>query len=498
MTENPPPALTAHSQQSTTFFTLPRELRDVIYTLALVEPPKWERRHQPNCPLLDPSRSWQWPVYRSTHETVTEGFLSRHGLDGWRSPLELFTDSNPLTQSQVESCYAAGCHGPAGTSLRLANRQIHEESEEVFWTKNVFCFENPQLMVHHLTLCVQKGGKNKKKIKDAQMLDTCATPCMPITAKGKTRRLSALQLGKPDEFDLSYSEMSGVVFALHKVPNLLEVKLPSRLLVRHLKNFAQLRLPNLRFIRAGHLEDVLVGEPRVKARVDVYMSKAVTLPLCLWNSHGEGRRPSTCYACWVALGREMDKVLEPWLQPWRHLGVGGDTVGWCIAGVLERLGKHVPVQSLHDRPFEMKVRLPGGGREVVKVFGLPVSRGAMRRLKKEMKRMCAEPVERRVTESNSRFEPADDDRVALGRINKPVTEAQGRSPVTQAPTRNQVPPEELEEGKQITLRQRRHGDYVLVEVHRRKSSVGTGDDGLVRAMDRLVLARKAAREEDAK
>lgn len=50
MADTEPPTPPA---QPTNFLSLPRELRDMVYTLALVQPPLWNRTHLPTCPLLD-------------------------------------------------------------------------------------------------------------------------------------------------------------------------------------------------------------------------------------------------------------------------------------------------------------------------------------------------------------------------------------------------------------------------------------------------------------
>lgn len=87
------------------FLGLPRELRDVIYTMVMIEPSKLERRHSPLCDLC--------PKDTETFERPA------------------FDDGS--------SCK---CRRRRNLGLVLANRQIHREAAPIFWSQNVFHFDN--------------------------------------------------------------------------------------------------------------------------------------------------------------------------------------------------------------------------------------------------------------------------------------------------------------------------------------------------------------------
>jgi hypothetical protein len=87
------------------FFGLPPELRDVIYNMVLIEPPKWERRHSPLCDLC--------PRHTNKFE-------------------------RPVFDDQLTRCTT--CKLRQNTGLLLANRQVHRETASIFWSRNTFCF----------------------------------------------------------------------------------------------------------------------------------------------------------------------------------------------------------------------------------------------------------------------------------------------------------------------------------------------------------------------
>jgi hypothetical protein len=92
------------------FLGLPRELRELIYELVLVEPPKWERRHKSTCDHA-PSNTTQF-------ETPP--------FNTWE-----------LCQCRLDR----GCDcALRSVGLLAVNRRIHAEAAPVFWTRNVFSF----------------------------------------------------------------------------------------------------------------------------------------------------------------------------------------------------------------------------------------------------------------------------------------------------------------------------------------------------------------------
>ncbi|KAJ9158140.1 hypothetical protein NKR19_g3610 [Coniochaeta hoffmannii] len=91
------------------FLGLPRELRDVIYALVVIEPSKWERRHSALCDLC--------PRDMSTYERP------------------VFDDGS------TSKCATCRCKSRRNMGLLLANRQIHRETAAMFWSQNTFCFD---------------------------------------------------------------------------------------------------------------------------------------------------------------------------------------------------------------------------------------------------------------------------------------------------------------------------------------------------------------------
>lgn len=93
------------------FLGLPRELRDIIYELVLVEPPKWERRHKAICDHCPRNtKTFERPV---------------------------FDHFEGCSCQQRKACPC----GLRSAGLLGVNRQLHRETAPIFWTKNVFAFD---------------------------------------------------------------------------------------------------------------------------------------------------------------------------------------------------------------------------------------------------------------------------------------------------------------------------------------------------------------------
>lgn len=89
---------------------LPRELREQIYKLVLIEPPKWERRHKSTC----------------DHAPYTTTQFEVPPFDTWTG----------CVCSLRRGCDCA----LRSVGLLLVDRQIHAETAPIFWTRNVFSF----------------------------------------------------------------------------------------------------------------------------------------------------------------------------------------------------------------------------------------------------------------------------------------------------------------------------------------------------------------------
>jgi hypothetical protein len=103
------------------FLALPREVRDLIYTFSLVEPPKWTKRHDSfcsNCIL---------------HDTAFE--------------MPPFTMAYPYIAPQSYKC---SCAKRQNLALLLANRQIHMEAAPIFWAMNTHCFDSSTVFTRNV------------------------------------------------------------------------------------------------------------------------------------------------------------------------------------------------------------------------------------------------------------------------------------------------------------------------------------------------------------
>lgn len=98
------------------FLNIPRELRDMIYDYALIEPNYFSRRHDAYCKFRVPG-----------------------SVDPEKPP---FVDTDPN-----KDCF---CTRRQGLGLLLANRQVHDEAAPIFWGRNVHCFRNCYQLAHNI------------------------------------------------------------------------------------------------------------------------------------------------------------------------------------------------------------------------------------------------------------------------------------------------------------------------------------------------------------
>ncbi|KAK2595048.1 hypothetical protein QQS21_007238 [Conoideocrella luteorostrata] len=100
-----------------TFRHLPYEIRKRIYELALIEPLRWKKTHEPNCP------------HKPTNKTDIEipPFLQTN-VWLYPSPHRIATDTK------------CSCAKRKGLSLLQTCRQISLEASPMFWSGNTFCF----------------------------------------------------------------------------------------------------------------------------------------------------------------------------------------------------------------------------------------------------------------------------------------------------------------------------------------------------------------------
>ncbi|TDZ17496.1 hypothetical protein Cob_v009527 [Colletotrichum orbiculare MAFF 240422] len=98
------------------FFSLPLEIRIMIYEYTLVDPVKrWEKKHDASCCwLTTDSKKSQPPPFATMHVWICEDPFS--------------------FETEVE----CECAKRKGVHLLAANRQIHAEAASIFWSRNTF------------------------------------------------------------------------------------------------------------------------------------------------------------------------------------------------------------------------------------------------------------------------------------------------------------------------------------------------------------------------
>lgn len=97
---------------------LPRELRDLIYQYALIEPPRWQKLHKASCVWNPDPEGLKYPLPHS--------ILMRHAYT-----------HDELKRGKKPPCT---CGKRSALNLRRACRQIYAETTPVFYERNVFSF----------------------------------------------------------------------------------------------------------------------------------------------------------------------------------------------------------------------------------------------------------------------------------------------------------------------------------------------------------------------
>ncbi|KAK5133814.1 hypothetical protein LTR08_007244 [Meristemomyces frigidus] len=232
---------------------LPLEMREKIYGYALVEPSLWDKRHQVGCSVRDLSLLCERPLYR-TKDDAEDGAARR-----WERFFQ-----HPRSRGQYPSgdspdeCRTL-CRARKGLNLRLASKQIHAETEKLFWKKNVLCYSELDEMI--LDVATPAGfhqGRSPHKRRSIWV--------MPESVKQKIQRLSHRE---PQGWvEASSTERNCPISALKGMPNLVALELPLSILAFALTDVVALKLPCLSKLRAGHIMRVNAGYDQ--ARVDLY------------------------------------------------------------------------------------------------------------------------------------------------------------------------------------------------------------------------------------
>ncbi|KAK5686519.1 hypothetical protein LTS10_002639 [Elasticomyces elasticus] len=469
-------------KRRTNFLSLARELRDMIYEYALVQPSYWNKPHERQCPLVDPKKAWQWPVYRSSYDTIDEIFYnSRRPWHNFPpSPMELVTTTNPLTAAQIDACFKAGCHKRLSISLRLANRQIYTETDDMFWAENTFCYKDKVHMLHDLSDCVDSDEKVHCDIPGP-----CDSHRMPKSAKAKICRLSLLQYSSSPH--ITHQELNlerRVILMLNMLPNLEEVELPARIAIAHLSKLSHVNLP--------YLDTVHATEVRTCSRL---------LGRCDRSEIASGQAASDdlyCIWCYLALYNLTANRLETWMDRWRWTHSGPDRVERAVAMTQEHLctDSGVPTQLSNGVPRRFLARIgdEADEGEIVTVHGLPIidaaARLELRKAERKQKpiKVPILPGVRSRKRANLHFPPTDKEVVVPCRADK---RRERQRPVLDLRERL---PQPDERSARLVLRAQRHEEEARHEAQKGKDDAKASAMEMMQAMQQLSLDRKAAKK----
>jgi len=308
---------------------LPREIRDIIYQLTLVEPAFWDEVHGEGCPVRDLKRAWERPVHRTTSADAD--------IDDRPERTYYLNADARIGIEKVEACEQL-CRLRQGLGLglgfRLANKQIYEESESLFWKSNTFCYLHWEDMLIDL---------ESKSCVPSSMSD------MPDSAKRKVVRFPLRHTCI--KHDASYEQTGRLVPALKVLPNLRELEIPDRVFSLLMSSDLNALLSPLCLERVtvGRFERVFVHWTSSSAMFDLYFSYSFRMPDChehqndrlcgIWtpvNDHYCRRCSSELYAKGQAVRR--------WSDPWHlwSLVRRPDTVTRARDEVDRRLRRVVP------------------------------------------------------------------------------------------------------------------------------------------------------------
>lgn len=372
----------------------------MIYDYALVEPSLWERRHQPGCPLHNADLSWERPVFRSTSESKEAEERDRRRKWSHDDDSEVIQQS-PLTDAEVKICDRLCRRVRSGLNLRLACKQIFVESEDVFWKRNVFCWDDWRAFVHEIKEC--GTSFNRARISHHQQEEGSSVRrnglCMPESVKGKVRKVSLLEPGK-EVAVRTFEDRESLVEALKGLPSLVEVELPADIVVNWVSDIMGFTaLPALKKVKAGWLKPIPVtvaGEAPV--RLDLYFSKTFDVPPCckpgeldyyLQTHHADTGMceicvGGQCLSCWNKRAELREDAAREWFNPLYMEDDEPSVVERSLKLALEALeSKGVPAHTADGSKYVMEVRLEDGEKEKIQVLGLPIRDAQTRKRRRE-------------------------------------------------------------------------------------------------------------------
>ena len=323
--------------KSSLFLELPRELRDLIYWYALVEPRKWDKRHNSSCPYYNPLAGGEEPPFRYN--------------EGANDPYY----GNPKTSEIMRQCHNT-CVRRKCLGLLRANRQIHEEASPILWDENTFCFDLPYLF--------------------CMILDS-----IPHSVRSKIQKISFMS-------SLPYTGICArqMFEILAEVQNLVELEVSREILETCGEYFIALR--NLEYVRVVSCRAEAVHNERDSTVAVMGLMKRFRMPKCDSTKHFEykvGNGPfRSCVPCQMVLHGFREKA--NWLADART----EEGVFWN-----DEVRHQLKLRQLSQRghaPCVLSVRLEDGLKYKVNVWGLPVNGPAVRERRRRRTKL-AERVE---------------------------------------------------------------------------------------------------------
>lgn len=335
-------------QESSRLLDLPRELRDLIYWYALVEPSKWNKRHAVGCTYLDLYGAGERPPYR-----ISQG------------------DNDPLWAGpggDIESVRARACHHLCVKRKALAllrvNQQVREEAEPQFWHNNVFCFDSAENFV---TIFQDLPKYVLWKIRKLSL---------KITAY---KRVFQFRFPLPKV----YPHSEAVAKRLDSMKNLADLELSPEFV--DVLWYKRLCWPKLKFLRCVVMDTISYVSDGVRFSVEAGLT--ASLKVANHPRKSFGPHQTYCFFCWDLLakmhdtGRVLDEAVTANRRPWQEV----------IRRRLECLSLTQAVRV----PPSLQLTLLGGARRNVRIWGLPLPanvRAKQRRQIERAKELASSPA----------------------------------------------------------------------------------------------------------
>ena len=314
------------------FLQLPRELRDVIYRYALIEPRKWDKRHQPDCFYYDPTAERETPPFR-----VIAKCLQRP-----------FQDIPKETLQCHQTCVRRKALG-----LISVNKQIRDEASPIFWSNTTFCVEHDDVPINDI-------------------LESCPEP-----ARSKVQKIALMDTFYPRLYWFWKTEtLAGVLETLLSLANLTDLELRHGGVTGHYEGIS--KLPSLRRVSFTSCE-TLRSRTRQFGPTDYFpelfvgLTLSCDLPVCNgrgWK-HSRCRRwpDADCHERYMVLLRLSLKMFAA-----ADRRIGHPRRDWT-EDVRDEVRRIQPCQRDHA-PYTMPLKLADGREHDIQIWGLPMNHPA--------------------------------------------------------------------------------------------------------------------------